>query len=385
LLAAKAPTQKARALRIQRWLLISLPLLLLGIDIAISPIFLESSGSSSGLSAALLVSKGVVYLGNFRSHRIYVSLDDISDSAYPGFVQHREEDGQAAWGRKRRTGTALAISIVKVEEGWTGSLLTSLLHKLAVAAPDDHDKLIDRLGLAQTETSDVLWYDFSETSSATSPSFSVDHLLLLKLHDQKKEIFASELQELLSLAGQEHLSELVLPCLGSDSDIKGRDRLSCADTYTASFQGLGSGESPESLYFSLYKRWPDVIIAQELESLNGAWKSALAREATKYGPIPILHEADVRLMLLFLSVCLLTCSFRIQLTFRNFLIICVSFIPVALELQDKLTPLISQLFESSPAWAIKSSLLAVLSSGYLFFISFDIKNLFGSHDTNNSA
>jgi hypothetical protein len=258
------------------------------------------------------------------------------------------------------------------------------VRKLDAISSTDRVGLIDFLGqTARPAPSEVLWYDFGSDPS-TRRGFPIDHLLLVKLQGKEDEkAYSQKIHELLDLTEQQHLSILVLPCLGQMTHpVELVQQLSCHDSFLEVFQGLHVGESPAEIYFSFYKQWDDKTIEEEASSLDSAWKLALANEQKISGVLPIIYHADLRLMLLFLFFCLLICSFQIDLTFRTSFIICVSFVPAALELQDKLAPLLLDVVESSPTWAVKSCLLALLSGGYLFFSRIDIKQIFNPHDSN---
>lgn len=371
-LGSKAPRRKSRKAQLKRLLLVVFPLLLLSLELVVYPIFFETRDASSDFSGAQLVRAGSASLGTFKAHRIYVSLDDIGDPNYLSFATKSPEDDHACWSRGHRVGNTLAISIVDMGNGWGGNLLSRVLHKLESLSSGDRDRIIDLLQQARSSPNDVLWYDFRDIATTNRQSFPIDHLLLLKLDEQKKETYPKRMRELLDLAGQERLSSLVLPCLGRNPEAKSKDWLSCTDTYAALFEDLKLGQSPRGIYLSFYKRWSDPTITQEAGSLGAAWKSALANEEQKSGVLPVIYQADLRLMLLFLSVCLLVCSLRIELSFKNVVIVCFSFVPAALGLQDKVAPLLSEVVQSSPAWVIKCLLLAILSTGYLFFAGLDV-------------
>src|ERR1039458_5590530 len=83
--------------RIRRWLLPLVPLLLLVVDMAVYPVFYETRDAASDVSGGLLVNNGVAYLGNYHAHRIYVSLDDISDPDYFRLTTAYLEKGNGFW------------------------------------------------------------------------------------------------------------------------------------------------------------------------------------------------------------------------------------------------------------------------------------------------
>jgi hypothetical protein len=364
---------------------VAIPLGLLILDVLLDPTFFETRDQSSDLSGAQLLRVGSASLGSFKGRRIHVSLDDIDDPSYLSFAVKGAGRGPTFWRRGSRAGNTLAISIVHMTDGWGGNLLSHVMSRLESGSSDDRDNIIDLLLQAKSSPNEVLWYDFWKPGT-TRQAFPIDHLLLLKLEEQKQETYPKKIRELLDLAGKEQLSTLVVPCLGRSPGAlkaKGTEWLTCSATYAGLFEGLKVGDSPRDVYLSFYKQWTDATIAQEAESVEATWKAALAAEEQKSGALPVIYQADTRLMLLFLFICLLVCSFRIELTLKTFIIICVSFVAVALELQDKATPLLSQVFDSIPAWVIKAFLLTVLSVGYVFFAGLDFERVFKTHGKQN--
>jgi hypothetical protein len=356
-----------------------LPLAVLLLDAIAYPVLFETRDSSSKFSGVQLIRTGMEYLGNFRAHRIYVCLDDISDTDYLSFLTEEAGGGLALWNRSRRRGNGLAVSIVRVGTGWSGSLLANVLRKLASLSGGDRDGIIDLLTKAASAPNDVLWYDLHYVPPQNRESFPIDRLLFLKLGEHRKEAYPGEIVELLNLAERGNLSNLVLPCLGRNPERSGKGWLSCGDTFAALFHGLKRGESPASIYLSLYKRWPDKTITTVAESLTANWQSTLNTEERTTGALPVLYQGDARLMLFFLAVCLLVCSSRIQLTPRNFVIICVIFVPAALGLEGMLAPLLRDITESIPVCVTKAVLLGFLSGGFLFFADLDVKGFLKPH------
>jgi hypothetical protein len=92
-----------------------------------------------------------------------------------------------------------------------------------------------------------------------------------------------------------------------------------------------------------------------------------------------LYRGDYRWTLLFLSVCLLVSSFYAPLTFKNFLIICVSFIAVAtgaVKTMDFVTQGHGVLF----CEVAKIATLGFLAAGFPFLINWNPKNVFSKED-----
>jgi hypothetical protein len=359
-----------------RWFLPFIPLVFLAIDFAAFPVLIETSDPSSEVSGVGLLSESVQYLGNYKAHRIYVSLDDIDDPDYLPFITQHLPDGRSLRDTFRHSNTALAVSITPQGEGWGSVELTRILRKVSSLSVDDHDGIIDLVRNA-APSENVLWYDFKSVSS-TSPSTAgmpLDHLVILRIPDQQRSAYSAEIREMLETAGTKHLSTFVLPCLVNPSPSETTNTLACGATYEALFQALEPG-SPLKIFLSLDKNWPTETISHEVEVIKQAWKSAITRDEKTTGPTPTLYQSDLRLMLLFLPVCLMVCSLYRELTVTNYVTICFAFVIAGMELQDKATPLISELVESTPAWIVKGLLLAILSVGFVYLSSLDIEGFF---------
>jgi hypothetical protein len=367
------------------WLLPFIPLLFLAIDIAIFPVLIETSDPAEDATGVSLISKPypVEYLGNYKAHRVYVSLDDIDDEEYLSFITKRlpdgEEDGQRFWGKSHHSNTALVLSIGPQGEGWSSQELMRILGKLASRSSEDHDGVIDLVRMA-SRSQTVLWYDFKGVSSTSTlvSSLPLDHLIIVKVQGQQGSSYSAEIRKMLEAASKKRLSALVLPCLASASSVENDPGLSCDATYDAFFQALEPGHSFK-VFLSLDKNWSTEAIKHQVESIKETWKRTIKREDKSAGAMPTLYQSDIRLLLLFLPVCLAVCSLRLKLTLRNYVIICIAFIATGLEVQDKLAPVLYEVAESIPAWIFKCVLLAILSGGFLFFAGLDIEGIFRGH------
>jgi hypothetical protein len=359
-----------------RWFLPFIPLVLLAIDIAVFPVLIETSDPDPEVSGVGLLTESAQYLGNYKAHRVYVSLDDIDDPDYLPFITQHLPDGRSLRDTFRHSNTALAVSITPQGEGWGSVELTRILRKVSSLSVDDHDGVIDLVRNA-TPSENVLWYDFKSVSS-TSPSTAgmpLDHLVILRIPDQQRSAYSAQIREMLETAETKHLSTLVLPCLVSASLVENANTLTCAATYEALFQALEPG-SPLKIFLSLDKNWPTETISHEVEVIKGSWKSAITRDEKTTGPTPTLYQSDLRLMLLFLPVCLMVGSLFKELTFTNYVIICLLFGGAGFEIPEKVTPLISELAESAPAWIGKCLVLAIMSVLLAPISRLDVEGIF---------
>ena len=381
-------TLTPKGAKLLRWFLPFIPLVFLAIDFAVFPVLIETSDPNKDVTGSSLISKPpyVQYLGNYKAHRIYVSLDDIYDDDYLPFITkgltNGQENGQWIWGSSHHSNTALVLSISRYDGGWSSLEWTRLLAKLNALSPDDHDRLIDLVRDAPL-SENVLWYDFKSVSSSlpATSSLPLDHLVILKFQSQHSSVYSTEIREMLETAGKRDLSMLVLPCLPSAPLVENTSYISCGDTYQAFFPTLEPG-GPPKIFLSLEKNWLTNDIRHSVESIKENWKSAIKLEPKSPGTLPTLYQSDIRLLLLFLPVCLMVCSFRIVLTLKNYVIVCIAFVATGLEVQERLAPLLYDLAESTPAWIFKCALLAVLSGGFLFFAGLDLEGVFRGHHDN---
>jgi hypothetical protein len=209
----------------------------------------------------------------------------------------------------------------------------------------------------------------------------LDHLLILKIESQQRSAYSAEIREMLETAGKKKLSTLVLPCLARASLVADANKLNCDATYEAFFQALEPG-SPSRIFLSLDKNLPTETIAHEVESIKGTWRGAIKTAEKTTGAPPTHYQTDRRRFLVFLPVCLIVCSHYKELTFKNYAIISIGFGVLGIEVQDKLGPMISELFESTPAWILKCVVLAIISVGFVYLSSLDIEGFFKKPDGN---
>jgi len=205
--------------------------------------------------------------------------------------------------------------------------------------------------------------------------------VILRFESRDPSAYPAVIREMLETAGKKHLTTLVLPCLAAASLRKDDYLPACGRTYQALFQALETG-GPSQIVLSLPKNLKTEVILPCVDSIKENWHSGLTGEGKSPGPLPTLYQSDLRLLLLFLPICLLVCSFRLTLTAKNYVIICIAFFLTGYEVQEKLTPLLSELAESVPSWIFKCALLAVLSIGFLFFAGLDVEGIFRKQDGN---
>jgi hypothetical protein len=371
----------------QRWLLPFAPWVLLAVDFAVFPVLILTTNPAEDVTGNSLIKLPyhVQYLGHYKTHRIYVSLDDIDDEDYLSFLGKGpppgQEDREGIRDGSGRQDAALAVVLRPQNGGWGSENFTRILHKLESASlDDDRDGVIGKLKNTP-ESESVVWYDFKlkgiDGNSARASGLPLDHLIMLRVESPPKSVYFDQVRQMLETARKKHVSTLVVE---GPSLLGNPCSLSCGDTYDGFFQALEPG-SPSKIFLSLEKNGATAAIQGWVESIKQTWKSAIKRESKAAGAMPTLYQSDLRLLLLFLCPCLFVCSFRVEFTPRNLTIICIAFVASGLEVQDRLAPLLSELAESVPAWVIKCGLLAILSGGFMFFAGLDIEGLLkGKHD-----
>lgn len=105
--------------------------------------------------------------------------------------------------------------------------------------------------------------------------------------------------------------------------------------------------------------------------MNEAWIKTIedARD-----PVP-LYRAEIRLTLIFLIVCLITCGFLVKYTVRTFLIVAVAFVTLAVGAKELLAFLS---LDSGPIYGffVRIGVLAVLALGFPAIVSWNPKDIF---------
>ena len=342
----------------RRVLVVLIPLLALAADYVFFPVFRDAE--EKGADISLLLSQQTQLLGTFLGHHVYASIDDIQN---PGFLSQLNQKGNAL------VVSAFASGDDKRPPS-SGALLRSVQQKLQRVSPNDHRKLVDSLerkgGLA---AGDVLPVRLS-LPVAKHREFPIDVLLILFFDSSvESEDLQKGMKTVLNLARTEKTSNLIIPCAGTSWE--SNHSLGFKEFFDAVFADLSAGDSPFGIYLSLYERWPSFVLEDAVASLNSSWHASFQQP----NKISLIYRRDFRLTLIFLSLCLLVCSFYAPLTVKNTLIIVVSFVSIGLG-SKQLLDFFVQGQSALAGFMLQLGVLAVLAFGFPVIINWSPKNIF---------
>ena len=114
-----------------------------------------------------------------------------------------------------------------------------------------------------------------------------------------------------------------------------------------------------------------------MEALNEAWRQTVTDEQGNY----ILYRHDLRLIMVALLICLIVCSFSVKYTLRNFLIISVGFVALALGADKWFTPLVAGSNANTQLEA-QALVLLIMAVAFPIIVTWNPKDIF-DHKADN--
>ena len=305
------------------WCLIAAPLAFLAGHLAVYPLFLDPripglasairltragagpfSASKRAVSVADLLVRRAVPAGAYQGYRIYLTLDDLADPR--------------SFAGRQGSGNALAISHFvdpEIGDSATGALGRAVLGRLLEVSPDDRGALWAILqGMQRHAPGDVV--DLAlHVPQRLWARFPFDLLFVVALdQDVSDETLDRALANLFRKVEQRQVSRLVLPCLGYRWN---QPRPDFANWFGRVFAAVRPTAQPREIDLSLYPRWPTFALEQAVSALNAAPPA----EWDPGGEARLPYRKDLRLGLLLGTLCLYVCSFRVPITWKNFVLI----------------------------------------------------------------
>jgi hypothetical protein len=181
------------------------------------------------------------------------------------------------------------------------------------------------------------------------------------------------IKSVLNVAQQQGVTNLVLPCLGVNWEFQ--PKITFSDFFKVVFDSLSATDRPLHLYLSLYRQWPSYLLEDALAGLNGSWEADLQKPAAA----PSLYRSDLRLTLVFLTLCIFVCSFFARLSVVNFLAIGLSFVGISLG-AHQLIDRFAQGYSTTFRFFLQIASLMVLAFGFPFIVTWDVKSIFKQGD-----
>jgi hypothetical protein len=342
-----------------RTFLVLFPLLILGVDILLHPQLLHTDRAVDAVSIVSLLSSPPRLLGTYKAHRLHASVDDLSDPKPMAYLTRR--------------GNALVISAFLSEgEVSIAALGSGVLEKLQTVSPQDHQDILDSLGRRTSLSVGQVMKFHLRVPIDRFAEFPIDYLYLV-LFEQgtavTKDTLKAGLPAALTLAAQDKVKTLVLPCLGSTWENK--NTVSLDEFFAAFFSTLPDGDKPHDIYLSFYRRWPSFQLEDAVRSMNTSWQASLAALDE---PQPAIYRLGFRSTLVFWSVCLFVCSFYAPLSLKNFLIVSMAFLGLGIGSNSAVA-----LFTGAyPGLAAVLSIvaLAVVALGFPVIVNLNPKDIF---------
>lgn len=309
----------SRRASIVRWCLIAAPAVLLLCDFWWFPVAFSFHGLVKSINATSLITDRIAELGTYNGHAIYVSLDSIDRDDFLDYV--------------KGSSNAIVISYFAESEAtdprlFKGALARELETKLKSISPETQRAYIDQLdSLIKRPPGDVskLVVSIPPDSYRRLPIGSVYAVMVDIQGESNQRVLFKAIPQTVEQAHRDNIFSLVFPCIGYNWDNKNSPTFD--EFFAPLFSSLGADGAPRHIYIPLYSEWPTFTLEQAVKSLNHCWEKTA--NPSMRGSLLTLYRGDYRWSLFFLVVCLFVSSFYAQLTFKNFLIISVSFIAMA--------------------------------------------------------
>jgi len=313
-----------------RLALVSLvPIVILAVDFYRYPVFFSKYTPPGGGSINEVLRNGSVPLGNFRGHRVFASIGEISDPRFLYFIQNGT------------TGLVISayVEMVKGQSTVQGALQGAVIDRVQSISKARAVTLVDYFSnLTAPSSWDVSDFPLG-LSDAEYRSFPINRVLVVALpigHPDTAELKKALVRTMIT-SQDAHIANLVVPPLTVRIAEHATDSLSFSDFFQAFFSAIPVADYPDRLYLSLDQSWPTAELQSAMESLNVAWHQTVTDEEGNY----VLYRHDLRLIMVALLVCLIVCSFSVKYTLKNCLIISIAFIALALGADQWFSPLVA--------------------------------------------
>ena len=317
-------------------LYVLLPLLLLGIDLLVAPRVTVQDERPQPINAVRLLVERQLQLGAFRSHPIRVSIDSVSDSQYFASIVLAKQNALVVSGfvSAYDPGDEVTIDV--------GAFTSAVFQKLKRVAPEELKRFTKFINEKHaSRPGDVVEFELGLDPSVRN-LFPFDRLFVAVLgqgtgkENMDQQVFESIMTRIFKRAQQSDILNLVVPVIGYNHTDKNAVELRY---FFRSFLGaVRPSSSPTTVWIDVYSEWPTVV----LESIVASFNTALLQT-------PVDAETDsfnrqrVRGLYLMLTLCLLSTSFVIPLTWKSVAAIALAFIPVYFGLEAALAPFLIDL------------------------------------------
>jgi hypothetical protein len=343
---------------------LAVPIAILCLDFLFYPTFFEGYEDLIDIDIARLVTEKDLLLGTFRAHSIRVSMDkDIQERDY---LTHLKTNNNA-----------LVVSVFVDDDGHVvaGGLVNTVVKTLRASYPQDAQLITDVLNEQnRIHLGQVVPFEL-HTSMQRRENLPVKYVMLVPLPysdpEESKKRLPDGLAQALQQAEEKHVSNVIVPCLGTNWGNK--NSIGLDDFFSAFFSTIPTSTSPQNIYLSFYNEWPTFYLEAAVSSLNANWHRNFA---ATYRNFPSLYQREFRLMTTFLFLCLLVSSFSVRMTPKNWLIVSATFVGLGTALEGGVINQFRQAL--SPAWGLvfETSTLAGLAILFRYIVTWNPKNVF---------
>jgi hypothetical protein len=344
-----------------------LPLVTLGLDVALFPRVFERRQLLAALDATTLFENRLVSLGTIHSISLNVALESLKD-----------DDSLAYLSKQGRSGLVISAFVdperADGERVFEGELSRAVRFRLQSLSESVHLQVVEFIArMGQRQAGDVLGLDLNLSDSERA-RFPVDRLIIVILNRPGSKESGSALET--ALAGVvtdvdgAGLKALALPCIGFQWNEK--NSATFDQIFRSAFKALKGSHRPFDLFISLYSDWPTSVIEKAVGAVNLAWT---AGEGTDPGLLSSLYRGRYRILLLLTTICLLACTRRAQNTVKSFLLIVGAYVGAALGLAELLDRFTKNYPEQPVEIAVGISWV-VLALGFPMFVGWDLKDVF---------
>lgn len=342
-----------------------IPIAMLGIDFALSPIFFDTSVKRDAADLAELFRSGSLALGNLRGHHIFVSIDDIRDQ---DFLVHLPKGK-----------TALVLTAFPkdgTESDYIfGPLTQAVLSRLRPVSSADYlrlENIPEQIrGSAPGQVTDLaLRIPLDQYAN-----FPLNDLLIIAMpKTQATESLGRGLKHVFAMADEKSVDNIVIPNLGLKwQNSIGDNEISLSDYFKILLDGVQKIQNYNNIYISIYKSWPTLQVEGAASALDAAWQE-ISQDEIRSLPI---HNRNSRLIEFFLIPCAISSGIMARLSIGRVTILAAFFITagyVAIETVEKATPE----FSETNRLAFIVVTLIIFSVFFPFLTKIDPKDIFSS-------
>ncbi len=345
------------------FLVLLVPVAILALDFYRYPVLFSKYTPPKAGNINEILRNGSAPLGNYRGHRVFASIGEISDPRFLYFI------------RNGTTGLAISAYVENQKDHTIiqGALQGAMIDRLQSISKTQAVALADQFSKLSSPSSwDVS--DFSLDLSATEHrQFPVNRIVLVALptgHPDATEL-RKALVRMMIVSQEANIANLVVPPLTVRIGEHAKDSLSFGEFFQAFLSAIPIADYPDRLYLSLDQSWPTAELQDAMESLNGAWRQTVTDEEGNY----VVYRHDLRLTLVALVVCLIVCSFSVNYTLKNFLIIFFAFIGLALGADKWFAPLVVG-GNANALLEAQAVILLIMAVAFPLIVTWNPRNVF---------